>query len=1005
MTEAGLGPPDFLLAGPLRLRGRDGVEAELRPTRLHEILALLLLNADRPVAIADVAGKIWPDKTHANHEFIRPYITRLRQLLDGADAEIDGANAQYTLRIDRDRVDVLRFEQLLTRADHAEEPVARRALLGDALALCPTPELLTGFTRQWVHAGRQQHQQRWDAAVLRRNRLWLEDGRHRQLVAVLRQAGADHTTDPQLARDFLLALYHSGERDEAEQVGVALLRQARQRQSPLESRLANLIKRIGRRDPALDRPGAPAATSRVPNILPPPTGDLAGRRDEMDRMRAHASRTDEAVRVIGIYGPPGIGKTTLATVFAHRYKDQYPGGVLFTDFAGHGNSVRRDVHEVLGLFLSALGVPGEQLSVDPDARLARYRDLVRQRRVLIVLDNVETTAEAAALLPTGPGSLAVVTSRQRLTTLTAVHHAQAIVLETIDDAAAVALLQRLIGTRPDVDTTALREIARICGCYPLALCLIGARLATRPEEPVKAVTDALVTGVGLIPELDRYAERGASVSDVIGLSYRAMDEGASRVFRALGVSPCRSLDVPAVAALCGLDPATTLRALESLLAGHLVTVPAPGRYGMLDLIAEYAAAVDAEPTAVRDALDRLCGHQASTARAYAHRLWPMEVPDDSGLDVDTAEALRWLDDHRDDLITAALHEAGQARPEHVVAIADSLFRYLDHGGYLDDAMRLNRAAVAAAETLGDAQTLADARRRLGAVLIRCGLLDEAVDALERAGQAYFDLGDSRGRAISLGNLARVAARQGRYDDAIAMHEQALTLFRACGDRVGQARTLTNVGLVCEQSGDLGAALRHHTAALELCRTLDIPDATARALGSVAGMLRAEGRLAEAAEHYEQALASFDLLGDRIGAASTLTYLGLLRLDQGNPVGATELHERAQKIFEQAGDPGKTVETLNNLGTAQLAAGRPTAALASHQRALHLADSLGDLGEAARAETGLAQVYAWRASQSPTPREDRTYANVHLANAHRRYERLNVEIPQQLARLSEQLSAD
>src|SRR5690606_33139779 len=104
----------------------------------------------------------------------------------------------------------------------------------------------------------------------------------------------------------------------------------------------------------------------------------------------------------------------------------------------------------------------------------------------------------------------------------------------------------------------------------------------------------------------------------------------------------------------------------------------PERYRMLDIVAEYARerAVLFDPREVAAALDRLYAHHQAAARSAGHALWPTEVaagPDGYAI-ADTAAARRWRDDHRDDLIIAVSHPATASWPEHVVDLANSLFR-------------------------------------------------------------------------------------------------------------------------------------------------------------------------------------------------------------------------------------------------------------------------------------------------------------------------------------------
>lgn len=962
MTETGA-PPDFRLDGQLRIR-QHGELVNLGPTLLHEVLALLLLRANTPVTVTEIVLSVWPDRDLLDDEFIRPYISRIRRLLRGTDCEVRTLPRRYLLEVDPDRVDVLRFNALLDQADRAPEP-RQRQLVEEALLTCPTGDLLAGFTKAWAHTARTEHRLRWKAAVLRRNRYWLQDGLHERLATVLRREKAHRSTDQRIVEDYLLALYRSGNVQEALVHFDRFTSFLRSKDMPVADRLQRLGEAIRRLDPTIDYQNAQATVVEL-NTLPPPTGLLVGREAELRFMRAHADRDrHDTVRIIGIYGPPGIGKTSLATWFAHKHRTRY-AGVLFGHLGAHSAS-GGGVDAVLGTFLNALGVRKDNLPTEPEARLNRYRDLIRGRPLLVVLDDVASTDEAATLLPTQPGSLMIVTSRNRLTSLTSRHGAAPIVLEPIDEAAALTLLSRLIGDRVNEAPDLISAVAQACNGHPLALCLAGARIATRPEEPIDLVAKAMMDRSQRIPTLDRYAESGDTVAEVFGWSYRLLEPLTANIFRTLGLWPGRSLDLAAIAALTGLDGQRLQDVLADLVRVHLVTPIGTDRFGLLDLLAEYANALaeDIDPPAQRTAaLDRLYAHHRAMARAAAACLWPIEVPaSPSGPRFeDPGKAREWLDEHRDDLVLATRH-ALAVRPEHVIDIADCLFRYLDHGGHLAQAGQLHSDEVTAARRVGDDRRTARALGRLGALQVRRGQYDDAEQTLDACRSMYAHLGDLRGEAVALGNLGRIAARRGRFAHAQSHQIEALERFRAIGDRLAEARTLTNLGIVCDVSGDWSAALEHLRAAEAICRKIDAPDARARVLGSIGDVLRAQGQIDAAQQHYEAALAVFQALGDRLGEATTLTNLGLIMAERGQTGDAANLHERALAIFNEIGDEDGVVSTLNNLGAALAAAGRPTAALHHHHEALRRAEAAGNRSEASRANTGLAVAYADQAEQA------------------------------------------
>jgi predicted ATPase/DNA-binding winged helix-turn-helix (wHTH) protein len=91
---------------------------------------------------------------------------------------------------------------------------------------------------------------------------------------------------------------------------------------------------------------------------------------------------------VTLFGPGGIGKTTIATAVGHAAAEEFGGEVYFVDLEG-----LTDPRQVAGAVATSLGVALK--SKDPGLELV---DLVRSRKLLIILDSCEHVIEAVASL-------------------------------------------------------------------------------------------------------------------------------------------------------------------------------------------------------------------------------------------------------------------------------------------------------------------------------------------------------------------------------------------------------------------------------------------------------------------------------------------------------------------------------------------------------------------------------------------------------------------------------
>ncbi len=140
---------------------------------------------------------------------------------------------------------------------------------------------------------------------------------------------------------------------------------------------------------------------------------------------------------------------------------------------------------------------------------------------------------------------------------------------------------------------------------------------------------------------------------------------------------------------------------------------------------------------------------------------------------DAATARAWLDTERGTLSALVVYTAERGWPGHATRLAIILFRYLDSGGHIPEALIIHSCAHRAARLAGDGAAEAAALIALGIVGQRQGRYRQAANRLEQALALFRQLGDRMGQARALDNLARSYAAQGRYPLAISLRQEAI----------------------------------------------------------------------------------------------------------------------------------------------------------------------------------------------------------------------------------------
>jgi tetratricopeptide (TPR) repeat protein len=663
--------------------------------------------------------------------------------------------------------------------------------------------------------------------------------------------------------------------------------------------------------------GLPGAGS--PQQLPAGVRHFTGREAELAVLDQVLSEPDSdtpgTVVISAIGGTAGVGKTALALHWAHKVAQQFPDGQLYVNLRGFDPSgTPATAPEAIRGFLDALGVPPERVPPGPEALAGLYRSLLADKRMLIVLDNARDEQQVRPLLPAGPASLVLVTSRSQLGGLAAADGARLISLDVLTHAEAVQLLTARLGAaRAAAEPAAVDQIASLCACLPLALAIAAARAATRSGFPLATLAEELADSAGRLDALD-VGDPGSSVRAVFSWSTHQLSDQAARMFRLLGVHPGPDISVPAAASLAGLAEASACRLLRELASAHLITEHVPGRYAFHDLLRAHAAeqARDADSQAdLAAAIGRVLDHYLHTAARAQFVLAPNGeqvalAPPRPGAAVgqpaDYQQALAWFEADHQVLIAAVTLAAGSGFDAHAWQVPWAMKQFLRMRGHWQQWVAIQRIALAAATRLDDAAAQAMSGRLLANACTDLGDHDQARGHYACSLRLCQRLGNRLGEAKVHEGLGTLAEWQGRHADALEHQQQALRLYQAIGDKANEAQSLNNVGWCHSQLGDYQQGRAFCRQALALCAETGNRWLERHAWDSLGYAEHHLGNLVEATACYQRALVISRDSGDRLSEAETLTHLGDTRHAAGELAEAREAWGRALAILDSLERP-------------------------------------------------------------------------------------------------------
>ncbi|MGV9338992.1 tetratricopeptide repeat protein [Streptomyces sp. NPDC003688] len=633
--------------------------------------------------------------------------------------------------------------------------------------------------------------------------------------------------------------------------------------------------------------------------LPASPSHFVGRPEELKSVTDHLTGVLEGSLCV-ISGMAGAGKTALALQGAWAASKSFPDGCFFLDFS---ETSPHGARGVLNSLLQLIGVPEEGLPSRPDALANLWRSRTRDKRLLLLLDNVHSAADVAPLLSSGPGCKVIVTTQKRLSALDEATH---VPVGVLTDTEARALFLTAGGERAACAPEAVvRAVVEYCGRLPLAVRIVAARLRSGSMRSVAELEVRLSHEAHRLELLD---DGDRSVAAALTVSCQCLSGEQRRVLALLALHPGPGIDLYDVAVLADIDPLRAATLVDSLADAHLVTHESSRRVSMHGLVRQFARVELLAHLAVEErhaALRRLLEHGLRLAVAADKLLAPQrfrppvildDFPEGAWTFSDRAAGVLWLESEWRSLV--ALCETAAELGLHSLCwqlaftLRDFFFLTKRWGPWIETHTR----AVESARTTGARTWLAISLSNLGVAHSDRGDLTMAVGYFQQALVLYQELGDDDGVVNSVSNLAWAELYLGEYESSMDGLRTALKYYRRMENRRNAAITLRGIALLEAELQLCPSAIEHAQQARSEFHALGLELDAVMSVNCAAWAHFRSGDHRAATASYKEALNLAESCASSYEGARALTGLGNISWARGRHEAATELWRRADALY-------------------------------------------------------------------------------------------------------------
>lgn len=683
--------------------------------------------------------------------------------------------------------------------------------------------------------------------------------------------------------------------------------------------------------------------------------------------------------IVGLHGLAAVGKSVLSTQLAHELQDSFPDGVLWA---------KLDNQSLEAQLISIAAAFGQAEAINKIPEVAAKEDFVRQllldKQVLYIIDQVESSHQIRSLLPNGSKNVTLITTRNRK--LLQDTGAVAIPVHPFTLEQTLLYLRRMLGNaRVEAELGEAHRLHEFTGGLPLALSIVAGYLQESDELTIAEYNEILRDEQTRLENLADWEDETRDVAASFELSYQSLPADVQNILLALSVFDGPDFDSQAIAAVTKLPAARVKIALGRLQTLSLVnlieaqrqtlvgaqTINA-ARYSINSLLKLFARQKlgDQEPLFRQQAAEYFVSLAEQYAQTQNYNQLDFEWQNIVG-------ALEWAYENKQ---YALLTRGILPLTQNYLGIMG----FMEARGHWPEARELLSQAAEGLDQLTDSLQKATILVNLGGFAVKQSdytaaqpWLNKAIAELDKMPQtdevrkmlAYacdfmsqrllttnreqaldwvwrgwriLQKGDPQVMQPQLGYLymqiANIQARMGQFEDAIRSAQLGLSAL-PLEPSAARISGFTTLGMIHYLQGDNEASSDYLNQALLIARELGDAHKLATIWLNIGANEKSRGRLQSAAKNYGRAINLYQHMGNAYFETGTRINIGQIHAILGEDAAAREQFDRAIALSNLHNLLDLKAMAQSNLADLEIVNGRYLAAAPLLAEALTAAEEI------------------------------------------------------------------